>query len=368
MSEKEIKKNKLLKQIIENVINEVLMEDDYSMPLDTLSGINAQSIGSGDYGGYGDPGGATAGQVASSLAGILPIGIVPRVGKTLMWGVENMTNRVIGLLKTLYTYFTKAFFPGFDAIADFKKISTIEAQQLANIDKKYAETLKENLAVLYDLDAWGVVFLLDPSLGLGWRLLEKAPKAAISVANALTGGRVEHLVKSAIESRGIRASDLGMDASFRGLFSQLGATDLGLAEAAQNNNNKLIPILKQVFNSKEFKQMVTNAGVAKKIQNFAANAILNRVKSILTKQTLEELGTIPELSNATKQTLQVINQQAQTQQLSQQEIDQMKKGALGQLKNNFKKITIKNLQTTAQKDPIIKSQIDNIIKQIQNIK
>lgn len=364
MSEDKIKSNKLLEQIIAEAIKEVLLEDDYGSASDTLSGIGAQAMGSG---GYGDPGGKTAGQVASSLAGILPIGLVPRVGQTLMWGVENMTARVIGLLKTLYAYFTKAFFPGLDALSDYEKIREDEAKQLANIDKKYAETLKQNLAVLYDLDAWGVVFLLDPTLGLGWRLLENAPAAAVSVANALTGGHAEEFVKDALESRGVRASDLGQNASMKGLFAQLGMKDMGLAEAV-SDSSKLIPILKQAFNSKEFKQAVASAGVYKKVQEFATNSILNRAKLVLDKQSLEELATVPELSAPTQQALQAIAQQAQAQSLQPQEIEQMKKGALGQIKESFKKLTVKKLQASAQKDKNISGQVNNIIKQIQAMK
>jgi hypothetical protein len=353
-----------------------LKEDDsYGDSSDTMSGIYQQSYGSG-MGGYWDSGTSTAGQVASSLSGILPIGIVPRVASTLMWGVENMTTRVIGLLKTLYAYFTKAFIPGLDAVADFKKVRQEEAAMLSKIDGKYAETLNANLAVLKDLDAWGITFLLDPSLGLGWRLLEKAPGAAMSIANALTGGHASEIVKNAIRHSGVTGGDLGMNGSFRGLFSQLGMTDLGLAEGtislkeAQKKPDvaQLMKVIKGALNSKEMKEAIKNTGVSDKIKSFAANTILNRAKSILAKTTLEELAQVPELAQPTATALQAINQKAQEQKLSPQEVEQMKKGALGQLKETFKKLAIKNLQASVQSDPLIAGQVGVLIKQIQAMK
>jgi hypothetical protein len=292
----EEKLKKIILEAIKTSIKQIIKEEDYGSYPDSLSGIYSDYWNSDASMHAGDSGSATAQQTVSSLAGILPIGIVPRVGKTLMWGVENMTNRVIGLLKTVFAYLKNAFIPGLSAVADYHKIREDEAQQLAQIDQKYAETLKANLAVLYDLDAWGVVFLLDPSLGLGWRLLEKAPSAAVAIANALTGGQASKIIKNTFEHSGYRLSDLGQDPSFRGLFSQLGMTDLGLAEA-ENKTNKLIPLLKQALNSKELKNAISTSNVTKNIQNFAYNTILNRAKLILDKQTLEELSQIPELRN-----------------------------------------------------------------------
>ena len=386
MMKEETKENKALKEIIKKTINEVLAEDDGG----------DYGSGSGDYGTggmgsiYSDPangglggysGNSTAAQSLSSLSGILPIGIVPGVVKTLMWGVENMTSRVVRLLKTFYSYITKAFIPGFDAIDDYKKFRQDEVTQLAKTDQKYAETLKANLAVLHDLDAWGIMFLLDPSLGLGWRLLENAPAAAMAIANSLTGGRASDLVKREVERQGgtrsvarqnngeetPRKSRYGLerDPQIRNIFNQLGIAG-GIDEAVEDSMKNAIPILKSVFSSKEFKEAVKQAGVSKKIQAFAYNAIINRAKLVLDKQTLEELATVPELAAATSQVIQVLNQQAQAQGLAPQEIEQMKKGALGQLKEKFKKMTIDNL--VKNKNSNTSALIDSAIKQIQSMK
>ena len=395
------KTDKLLEAIILKVINEVLTEDDgggdgggdygSGAGMSGLGGIYTDPSNMGGMGGAG--GSSTAGQALASLSGVLPIGIAPRVIKTLAWGVENMSSRVIRMLKTLYAYVTKAFIPGLDALTDYRDIRKEEQEQLAKTDAKYAETLTANLAVLKDLDAWGVVFLLDPSLGLGYRLVEHAPAAAMAIANSLTGGRVRELFASEMERRGRgrgvssnrradpsdvkshRRVGLERDPEMRDIFRQLGlsgrgghgdlGSDLDESDSGGDTDKEEAALLKDFFNSKEFKKAVADTGVSSKIQSFAFNSILNRAKLVLWKQTIEELAKIPELAAATSQVVGTLNQQAQAQNLTPDEIAQSKKGALGQLKQIYKKKTIDSL--TKGKTPATSSLVDNLIKQIQSM-
>lgn len=364
----------LLRKIIEESITEILLEDfegDYSTPSNTLSGIGYQNMNSyGDYGGggYGGSGGS-ARDVLSSIGSILPIGIVPRVAKTLMWGIEHMTMRVGRLLATVGVYLAKAFFPGFDAIADYKKIRQYEANQIANIDRKYAETLKENLAIFHNLDAWGIVFLLDPTLGLGWRLVENSPAAAISLANALTAGHASDLVRRGWEAASRDKEDHGTGrGGGRESFQDM-LKSLGINEATGNSGdvNKFKEVLKKVFNSKEFKQEMMSAGVYQKVKSFAQNSILLRAKSVLGAKTLEELAKIPEISDSAQNAIKTIQAKGLENKLSEQEIQQMKDGLLFKLKQDFKALSIKNLQKDAASNPTVASSVSGIISQIQKM-
>jgi hypothetical protein len=360
-------KKRKIEMLIDNEIDKIILnEQDYGAEYDSLGGIYDDYYGSMGYG-YGHYGG---GGKASGILNILPIGIVPRVGKTLLWGVANMSARVLRLLKTLFTFVAKAFVPQLKILNDYEEIRNDEIKTLEKIDKKYAKVLSENMQVLKNLDAWGIVFLLDPSLGLGWKLAETAPSLAINLLDALTAGKAQVLLKSYLEKNKYKTK--GNYKNIFNLFSQAGfyssSSDFDLYEQVQNQEQEK-ELIKNFFSSKEVNQAINSSGVAPKIRAFARNAILSRINKVLAAKTIEELmQTAPELSNQIKVTLDTLMQEAQNNKFNENEIAQAKAGLLGQIKEQEKKIAIENLTKAAQKNATINSMVSNIIKQIKTIK
>jgi hypothetical protein len=356
MKEKKTK----IENLINEEINKLVTEQDYGAEYDSLGGIYGDYYDSMGYGGGG--GGGKAGGILD----VLPIGIVPRVAKTLVWGVENMTQRVFGLLKTMFAYVSKAFIPGLSAINDYKQIRENEIQGLEKIDKKYADVLSANLEVLKNLDAWGIVFLLDPTLGLGWRLAENTPTLAMTLLDALTAGKASELLESYMATNKIQTKNL--DQSTTRFFSQIGFTDFGLSEQVQDTKQSS-DVIKQFFSSKEVNQAINSSGVVPKVRTFARKSIISRINKIQAAKTVEELmQTAPEVAKQTKTALGQLLQQAQQNKLNQNEIIQAKTGLLGQIKEQAKKIAIDNLTKTGQQDKKIGTIISGLIKQIKAMK
>lgn len=358
-----MKENDWLKKIISETIEQMLDEQDYGSESDTMGGIY------NDYSSSPDMGAGTSAP-AGSILGVLPIGIAPRVAKTLAWGVENMSQRVGSLLRTLFAYVTKAFIPGLSAANDYKQIRNDEIAGLERIDKKYAETLSANLAVLKDLDAWGIVFLLDPSLGLGWRLAEKSPQLAMTILDSLTAGNASRLLKSFMATHKIKSQN--KKDNINRFFAQIGFTDFGLSEQAGNDSGSMDGVqefLKQFLNSKEVTQAINSSGVAPKIKTYASRAILARATKAEKAKSIEELVKLmPEIAAPAQQALNSLLGQAQKNKLNPQEIEQAKLGLLNQIKGEAKKVAIKNLSNAAENNKNISNAVSGLIKQIQTIK
>ena len=328
-----VKNKQALEQLIESIVEEEFLREDY----DSL-GIGADEYGAGGGGGNG----------AASISALRQTFVDPftDIVKSAAYGVEAITAKAKGLaaqlgggLIALLTPFLKV-----EPMMNYFKEKTDE--KMSQIHSKYADVIERNKEALQGNDVWGLAFLLNPSLALGEKLIEKSPGAALNILEVLSGGSdVFKRIRTGIYGSGGEGKSLHEDAN----------TDQALKDK-----------LKAVVKDPKFRAQFMTSPAVQQMQADGINMVVERVKELAGAKTLEDLGKLipPEQLQVLESHLQ---QEAQKLQATPQDIEIAKQEMLKQAMAEIKKSHILLLNSFVQTNPSLQGLVSKAVQQIQSL-
>lgn len=344
--EKEKKlKEKLLKAIIEESIDQVLREEE------------------------------------SLLGGFLsPFTDVMR---SAAWGVESLGAKTTNAIKSTFDELRGLMIPGVEY--DWEKFKNDEKALMGNIDAKYQDIIQKNIEALKNSDLPLFMFALDPTSTISYKIAPKAPSAALALAEPIVGavspkagaavGRWKNWWTKAAKNFSLgsgKAATVSGDGSYDmsadvalGSIGEGKIVEQQTPQQPQPTTQKQPPNLNQLFQNPDFVKAMNSSPITKQMRQGALDALVKRIEAVMKADSLQTMQKIvgPELASKIQTT---IDKQDKT--ISKEEQAKLDQASMKEIQNVFKAVYLKQLNDLSQKLPNAKNDILNTIKRISALK
>ncbi len=316
-----------LKQLIEQTIRKALSEQEDGGGYQTYDGMSFYD--DSPMGGGGGEGGS------QTVAGAF-LDPLKDIGKTGLWALKTLTTKLTHLIPAIIGSWFAGMIPylsGDNGTASGDVFNTFrehELDALEKLDSKYEEVLKRNMEALRSNDVWGLAFLLNPQALIAEKLVEKAPKVAYTLLDALSGG----LVSAGINKIGHALHE-----------------DMGDAELKEK--------LAQLLQDKNFVSKLNSSAGVRASHQAAADILVGRAAQVLSAPNIQTIAAITgkDMSNAMFDKAGIPPQQ-RTEAVP---------GLLKLLKDNFKVEYLAGLRHLSQTNPAASQVINQAISKINSM-
>lgn len=301
--------------------------------------------------------------------------------QTAQHGAEKIVATATGEAKLLAKQLAWLLVPFLNPDAGSLKNMTAQernkiAQRLSGIDDKFKDVLDRNWQAFNNPDVWGTLFLMHPQLAIAQKLAVKAPEVALELLSVLTGGSeaVEAILKSYRQMRtgggrvqysqhqtgyGDAQGGSSWDDSYYGDYG-------GIYEQDQAGK-KIDPeswLRKQVaalVNRPDVKKQIAASPITRAMQGEAINHIVRAATKDLGfdfAQLKTKLG-----ANYDK-AIQTIKAKLGDDSSDIESNAELQKKVVAEIKTLLKPAYIKQLQTLLQTNPNAKRLVDQAIQKV----
>lgn len=304
------------------------------------------------------------------------------VVQTAKFGIENTVAATTGLIKGILYQLPTLIVPGLKFHYD--QFMHDQDKIMADIEKKYAGVLQKVFTALKSRDLWGFMFLLNPQLMLGQKLLFTAPVVALNALEAITGGnpsvvRLRQWYDSQIQPPPMPTDPNGGWMSGAGTYDMGGYGDyggIGLGESIIKENSptatsnpidqQLAAQLQALMNDPQIKQQITNSPLLKGLQQQGINLWVNKINEINQVKSLKDQALEKIIG---KQQVDKINQElnnAFKDNKNQQGRVEAENQIIQKIKEEYKKFYMNKLNQMQQQNPQASFAINSIKSKVSN--
>lgn len=286
---------------------------------------------------------------------------------TTLGKTKELSQKTQTLVKVAFQTIASSLVPALRT--DYAKIFAKEKEGIEKIKKEYGEVYQTNWDAFRDEDVLCTAFCYNPAAILTYAFAKKAPKKAIKLISALTGGEVDSWLGKVAEKFGTdEEPKTGLN--FTGTGPKLGSGKhdamhgVGMEGVIHEDEDSKKPDIASVLTNPKVIAKVQNSDIAKKMEQAGRALVRNTLEQVFKQASgVLRANSLQDMQQKTGSRLEGIEKLEQVPPEDKQKAEQ---AILATSKKSMKEFYVRNLEAQVQK--AVKLGIDENSPYVQDYK